>query len=119
MELNTDLLGRVLMSLMFGFSVFGNLTGKFSDSVAYVKSINFPLPMVSVIGGLLIKSFGTYSLLTKQYVKCALPLLISFTLLVTVLFNNPIQYPEKKWMFFSLLAVIGGLINFYEKNKDL
>ena len=73
--------------------------------------------MISVIVGLLIKAFGTYSLLTKQYVDYAIPLLIGFTLLVTLLFNNPLKDKSKKWMFFTLLSVIGGLIQFYSQNK--
>ena len=58
----------------------GNITtpGKFLQSVKYVKSINFPLATLSVIGGLIIKSFGAYSLITKQYVDYAIPLLIGF-----------------------------------------
>ena len=114
---NLDVLSRILMSSMFGLSVFRNLTGHFTNSVKYVKSINFPLPLLSVIMGMIIKTLGVYSLLTKKYVKYILPILIAFTILVTILFNNPIQYPDKFWMFFSLLGVIGGLINFYKNFK--
>ena len=120
MKFNLDLISRVLMSLMFALSVFGNLfmSGKFAGSVNYVKSIGFPLPVLSVIVGLLIKGFGAYSLITKKYVKYALPLLILFTVSVTILFNNPLKDKSKKWMFFTLVSVIGSLIQFYLKNKD-
>ena len=119
MNINLDLISRILMAFMFLLSVIGNIVtpGKFSESVKYVKSIGFPLPVLSVIGGLLIKTFGSYSLLTKQYINYALPLLIGFTLLVTLLFNNPLKDSSKKWMFFTLLSVIGGLIQFYLQNK--
>ena len=109
---------RVLLSLMYAVSVYKNLTGGFSNSVDYVKSVHFPLPKLSVIGGILIKSFGVYSLLTGNYTKIALPLLISFTILVTVLFNNPIKSPKKLWMFFALLGVIGGLIMVYKQDSE-
>tara|TARA_Y100000590_G_scaffold429841_1_gene542827 strand:- start:1586 stop:1945 length:360 start_codon:yes stop_codon:yes gene_type:complete len=119
MIINNDLITRILFSLMYGVSVYGNLfiPGKFNESINYVKSIGFPLPKLSVICGLLIKGFGVYSILTTNYINYALPLLIGFTIMVTILFNNPVQFPEKKWMFFTLLAVIGGLIRLYNENK--
>ena len=109
--------GKILLSLMFIISVYKNINGGFNGSVSYVKSINFPLPMISVILGLIIKCFGVYSLLTGHYVNIALPLLIGFTILVTILFNNPIKNKDKYWMFFSLLGVIGGLAIVYDIEK--
>ncbi len=110
-------LSKILLSLMFIVSVYKNITGGFKGSVAYVKSINFPLPTLSVILGLIIKIFGVYSLLTGNYVNIALPLLIGFTILVTILFNNPLKHKDKFWMFFSLLGVIGGLGVVYDAER--
>ena len=110
-------LAKILLSLMFIVSVYKNITGGFKSSVSYVKSINFPLPTISVILGLLIKIFGVYSLLTGNYVNIALPLLIGFTILVTILFNNPLKHKDKIWMFFSLLGVIGGLGVVYDMER--
>lgn len=108
------LIGRILLSSMFIMSVINNLTGGFKGSVAYVKSINFPLPEVSVIGGMIIKSLGAYSLITGHLSQYILPLLIGFVILVTILFNNPLKKPDKLWKFMSLLGVIGGLLIVYQ-----
>jgi len=110
-------LGKLLLSLMFIVSVYKNITGGFKTSVSYVKSINFPLPAISVILGLIIKIFGIYSLLTGNYINIALPLLIGFTILVTILFNNPLKHKDKFWMFFSLMGVIGGLGVVYDMER--
>ena len=112
------ILSRILLSLMYSVSVYKNLTGNFKNSIEYVKSINFPLPKLSVIIGLLIKSFGVYSILTGHYTNIALPLLISFTILVTIMFNNPLKNPNKIWMFLALIGVIGGLLMVYNKDID-
>ena len=110
-------LSKILLSLMFIVSIYKNLSGGFRQSVNYVKSVNFPLPVLSVILGVIIKMFGVYSLLTGNYVNIALPLLIGFTVLVTILFNNPLKFKDKFWMFFSLLGVIGGLCLVYDMER--
>ena len=109
-----NLLGRILLSLMFALSVLKNLTGGFKGSVELVKSVKVPLPELCVIIGMIIKGFGAYSLITNKHKNIALPLLIGFLLIVTVIFNNPIKKPEKKWMFMSLLGVMGGLLIVYD-----
>ena len=106
-------LGKILLSSMFALSVLKNITGGFNGSVELVKKLKFPFPVLSTIIAAFIKAFGAYSLLTGQYIKIALPLLIGFMILITILANNPITYPEKKWMFMSLLGVIGGLLIVY------
>ena len=103
-------IARILLASMFALSVFKNLTGGFKGSVNYVKSINFPLPEASVVGGMIIKSLGSYSLITGHLSEYALPLLIGFVILVTILFNNPFKDPKNLWSFMSLLGVIGGLL---------
>ena len=106
-------IGRLLLSSMFVLSVYKNLTGGFNSSVELVKKLKFPLPVASTICAMIIKAFGAYSLMTGQYKNIALPLLIGFMILITILANNPISFPEKKWMFMSLLGVIGGLLIVY------
>ena len=113
-----DLIGRILLSLMFLLSVFNNLTGGFKGSVEYVKKLKFPLPVLSVIIALIIKFMGSVSLITKYKQKIILPFLIGFLILITLLANNPIQYPDKKWMFMNLLGVIGGLLIVYNNSEN-
>ena len=108
-------IGKILLSAMFALSVFKNLTGGFKGSVEYVKILKFPFPVLSTLLATLIKAFGVYSLLTGKMEYIALPLLIGFLILITILANNPISYPDKKWMFMSLLGVIGGLLIIYSK----
>ena len=111
------LLGKILLSLMFGLSVIKNLTGGFKGSVELVKKLKFiPLPELSVIIGMIIKGFGAYSIITGHYKKIALPLLIAFLILVMIIFNNPLKFPEKKWMFMALTGVLGGLLIIYSEN---
>ena len=109
-------IGRILLASMFVMSVIKNLTGGFKGSVEYVKKTNIPLPELLVIAAMIIKGFGSYSLITGKMEKIALPLLIGFLIIVTILFNNPIKNPEKKWMCMSLLGVLGGLLIVYDKS---
>ena len=115
MKMIIEKIGRVLLSLMFALSVLKNITGGFNGSVEYVKKLNFPLPVLSTLLALVIKGLGAFTLITGYKEKIILPFLIGFLLLITILANNPIQYPDKKWMFFSLLGVIGGLLIVYSK----
>ena len=107
--------GKLLLSAMFAVSVFKNATGGFKGSVEYVKKLKFPLPFWSTLVATLIKAFGAYSLITGHMEEIALPLLIGFLVLITILANNPFTYPDKKWMFMSLLGVIGGLLIVYSE----
>jgi len=111
-----NFLSRILLSILLIGSIAGNIS-QFPKSVNMVKNINFPLPTLSVILGLVIKVLGIYSILTLRYIKYILPILISFIILVTILFNNPVNYPNKINLFFTLIGYIGGLIYFYLKNK--
>ena len=108
-------IGRLLLSAMFAMSVFKNATGGFKGSVEYVKVLKFPFPFLSTLIATLIKAFGAYALITGHLEEVALPLLIAFLILITILANNPITYPDKKWMFMSLLGVIGGLLIVYSE----
>ena len=108
-------IGKLLLSVMFSLSVFKNLTGGFAGSVELVKKLKFPLPFLSTLVATLIKAFGAYALITGHMEHIALPLLIGFMTLITILANNPITYPDKKWMFFSLIGVIGGLMVVYSE----
>lgn len=108
-------IGRLLLSGMFAGSVFKNLTGGFKGSVEYVKVLKFPFPFLSTLIATLIKALGAYALITGHMEEIALPLLIGFLILITILANNPITYPDKKWMFMSLLGVIGGLLIVYSE----
>lgn len=116
MKVIIEKIGRVLLSLMFALSVLKNITGGFNGSVEYVKKLNFPLPVLSTFVALIIKALGAYSLITGYKEKIIIPFLIGFLVLITILANNPIQYPDKKWMFFSLWAVIGGLLIVYSNS---
>ena len=107
------ILGKTLLSLMFFFSVFTNLSGGFKDSVNRVESVYFPFPTAAVIIGMIIKLLGSISLVTGFMKELLLPILIIFLILVTIIFNNPLKYKNKLWMFLSLLGNIGGLIICY------
>ena len=110
----TERIGRILLASMFALSVFKNIfLGGFKGSVEYTKVLKFPLPFISTAVALVIKALGAYSLITGYKQKVILPFLIGFLILITILANNPIQNPDKKWMFMALLGVIGGLLIVY------
>ena len=109
-------IGRICLSLMFLLSVGNNLAGGFKGSVGLVKKLKFPLPTISTIIALIIKFVGSMSLIFGYKEKIILPFLIGFMILITLLANNPIQYPEKKYMFASLIGVIGGLLIVYNNS---
>lgn len=105
-----QLLARVLLAAMFAVSAIGNVLGGFPSSVQYVASKQLPAPTMLAALGLLIKIVGSVSLISGKYMHLTVPLLLVFLVTVTVIFNNPLSDPSKKWMFFSLLGNMGGLL---------
>tara|TARA_B100001094_G_C18133657_1_gene773729 strand:- start:494 stop:838 length:345 start_codon:yes stop_codon:yes gene_type:complete len=111
--MDIDLLSRILLSLMFGVSAYKTLSSGFEGSINYVKSVNWPMPELSVYLSFGLKLFVVYSLIMNKYLEYSIPLIILFLLIVMYLFNNPIKNPEKIWMFLSLCGFIGGLLLLY------
>ena len=110
MMFDLKLVARLLLASMFVVSVSKSLMGGFPGSVEFVKSKNLPFPMVLALAGLLIKAFGSYSLITNKHKKIAIPMLLVFLVSVIVVFNNPLLDESKLWMFLALLGVMGGLL---------
>lgn len=111
-------IARLLLATMFIVSAFKGLTGGFQGSVGYISSYGLPFPTILAAAGLFSKIFGSYSLITGQYEKYGIPLLILFTLIVLVIFNNPFVDSSKMWMALALLGVVGGLLLVYKDRRD-
>lgn len=104
------LISRLCLASVFLFSAINGVNGDFKNSVNYVKSKNLPFPFLLALGGLIVKIFGSYSLITNKYLKYSIPLLILFLIMIIIFFKSPWKGKKNLYSSCLVLGVIGGLL---------
>ena len=110
----TALIGRVLLALMFLLTGIGKIGG-FTGTVAYISSVNLPLPSVLAAGSLVLEIVAGIALIVGYKTRWAALALALFTIAAAVLFHNFWAMPPDKQMmqqviFMKNMAVTGGLL---------
>ena len=108
------LIGRVLLALMFLLTGIGKIGG-FTGTVAYISSVNLPLPSVLAAGSLVLEIVAGVALIVGYKTRWAALALALFTFAAAVLFHNFWAMPPDKQMmqqviFMKNMAVTGGLL---------
>jgi putative oxidoreductase len=108
------LIGRVLLALMFLLTGIGKIGG-FTGTVAYISSVNLPLPSVLAAGSLVLEIVAGIALIVGYKTRWAALALALFTIAAAVLFHNFWAMPPDKQMmqqviFMKNMAVTGGLL---------
>jgi putative oxidoreductase len=108
------LIGRVLLALMFLLTGIGKIGG-FTGTVAYISSVNLPLPSVLAAGSLVLEIVAGVALIVGYKTRWAALALALFTIAAAVLFHNFWAMPPDKQMmqqviFMKNMAVTGGLL---------
>ena len=111
-----DLLGRVLIALLFLPAGIGKISG-FAGAVAYASSAGMPMPQVAVAIGLVIEIVGGLAILLGWQIRWAALILGFFTLVASFFFHNFWGVPAEaagmqQLLFWKNIAVVGGLLGY-------
>lgn len=111
-----DLLGRVLIALLFLPAGIGKISG-FAGTVAYATSAGMPMPQVAVAIGLVIEIAGGLAILLGWQIRWAALILGFFTLVASFFFHNFWGVPAEaagvqQLLFWKNIAVVGGLLGY-------
>ena len=111
-----DLLGRVLIALLFVPAGIQKITG-FAGSVGYAASAGMPMQQVAVAIGLVIEIGAGLAILLGWHTRWAALILGFFTLVASFFFHNFWAVPAEAAMMQQLLfwknvALVGGLLGY-------
>ena len=111
-----DLLGRVLIALLFLPAGFQKITG-FAGTVGYAAGAGMPMPQVAVAIGLVIEIVGGLAILLGWQTRWAALILGFFTLVASFFFHNFWGVPAEaagvqQLLFWKNIAVVGGLLGY-------
>lgn len=109
-----ELIGRVLLALMFlmsGFAKFGGLEG----TAGYIASKGLPMAQVLAIGAAVLEFGAAAMLIVGWHARWAALALAAFTVLASLVFHNFWALPAEQQMmqqlmFMKNVAVVGGLL---------
>jgi putative oxidoreductase len=109
-----NIVGRVLLSLIFLMSAFGKLTN-WSGTVEYMASKELPAIPVLLIAAILFEGLGGLSVLTGFKARLGALALVVFLLIVTPIFHNFWAYTGQEQQaqminFLKNVAILGGLL---------
>ena len=109
-----DLLGRVLIALLFLPAGIQKITG-FAGTVGYAAGAGMPMPQVAVAIGLVIEIVGGLAILLGWQTRWAALILGFFTLVASFFFHAYWAAPADQafvvqLLFFKNIAVVGGLL---------
>jgi hypothetical protein len=114
----------ILITLLFVFSAFEKIYLFSNSSSKFSKKIGIPLPLAQfcISGAILLELIApviiyiytfTGMVIMVPFFKLALILLILFTIVVTILYHNPLKNMEKYYACISNISTIGGLLALY------
>ena len=111
-----DLLGRVLIALLFLPAGIQKITG-FAGTVGYAAGAGMPMPQVAVAIGLVIEIVGGLAILLGWQTRWAALILGFFTLVASFFFHNFWGVPAEaagvqQLLFWKNIAVVGGLLGY-------
>ena len=111
-----DLLGRVLIALLFLQAGIQKITG-FAGTVGYAAGAGMPMPQVAVAIGLVIEIVGGLAILLGWQTRWAALILGFFTLVASFFFHNFWGVPAEaagvqQLLFWKNIAVVGGLLGY-------
>ncbi|MEP7062286.1 MAG: DoxX family protein [Betaproteobacteria bacterium] len=115
----TQLLGRILIAILFVPAGWGKLMGGFAGTVGYVASKGLPMPQVLAAGAIFCELFVGLALLVGFKTRWAALLLALFTVVAALFFHNFWAMSDvaaaatNKINFFKNLAIAGGLLFVY------
>ncbi len=108
------LLGRILLSFIFLWSVFGDL-GNWTGRTAYMASKGMPLPALFLAGAVVLKLVGGIFLILGYRARLGALMLLVFLVPTTLIFHAFWSAPQAQYVsqlinFQKNLGIMGGLL---------
>lgn len=114
----------ILITLLFLFSAFEKIYLFSKSTGKFAKKIGIPLYLaqIAISGAILLEIIApliiyiytfTGMVALVPFFKLALFGLMLFTIVVTILYHNPMKSMEKYYAFMSNLSTLGGLLALY------
>jgi len=114
----------ILITLLFFFSAFEKIYLFSKSTSKFSKKIGIPLSLaqISISGAILLEIIApliiyiytfTGMVALLPFFKLAVFGLMAFTVVVTILYHNPMKSMEKYYSFMSNLSTLGGLLALY------
>ena len=109
-----DLVGRILIALLFVPAAIGKITG-FEGTVSYIQSAGLPLPTLAAIAAIAVELLAPIAIIVGFKTRYAAAILALFTIAASFGFHQFWSLPADKvimnqMMFFKNLAIAGGLL---------
>ncbi len=114
-----QLVGRILIAILFVPAGWGKLMGGFAGAVGYIASKGLPMPQVLAAAAIVLELGIGLALLVGWKTRWAALLLAFFTLVAALFFHNYWAMSDvaaaaaNKINFFKNLAIAGGLLFIY------
>jgi putative oxidoreductase len=103
------LTGRVLMCILFLFSVFGKITDP-AGTKQYIAAAGLPLPDIAYIVSVIVELGGGILLLIGYQTRLVAALLALFTIAAALGFHTHFADPNQQVNFLKNLAIAGGFL---------
>ena len=101
--------GRLLMSIIFLLSGFQKLGG-FNGTVAYMASLNLPLPELAAIVAIVVECVGGLLLLVGYQTRAVGLVLAVWCVATALVFHSHVGEPDQAINFLKNLAMCGGFL---------
>ncbi len=109
-----ELLGRIVLAVIFVVSGFGKLTG-FAGTAGYIASQGLPMPQLLAAVSILIELGGGLAVIIGWKTRWAALAFIVFLIVITPIFHNYWAAPQEQMMaqqinFMKNLSMLGGFL---------
>ena len=102
-------IARVLLCLVFVYSLVGKLTG-FAGPASAIAARGLPLAPVLLVAAMLVMSAGTALVISGWKSRLGAVLLLLFLVPTTVLFHGDVGDAGERIQLLKNLAIVGGLL---------
>jgi len=102
-------IARVLLVLVFVYSLFGKLTG-FTATAAAITAQGLPLAPALLVAAMLLMATGSALVISGWKSRLGAVLLLLFLVPTTVLFHGDVADAGERIQLLKNLAIVGGLL---------
>jgi putative oxidoreductase len=103
----TELLGRILLSIVFFASGIGKITG-YASVVAYMAAAGVPSALLPL--AIVVEVLGPLALVLGWHSRLTAVVLAAYSIVAALLFHFNFADPLQAVMFLKNLAIAGGLL---------
>ncbi len=101
--------GRLMLAAIFLLSGFAKATDP-SGTIAYIASVNLPLPELGFVGAVIVELIGGLLLVIGYRTRLVAAILAAFTIVAALIFHFDLGDQNQFIHFFKNVAIAGGLL---------